>query len=230
MAKQQALNPIDSYIKEISALLPYPEKDKTPVLEELRRDVQDAMGTDKRPPSVVFGSVHEVAKNLSIAQDWGTRPAGWGVRFLAYIIDLLTLITVFLAFFFLQLILVGFQIDEIKWHTMEIPFGFLFVGIPIVGFILGYFIIFEKTYSTTLGKLLLGLKVVDESGINITWTQSLIRNFTKVPFFFLISFLPFDILFGIMSEKTRGRNQRVLDFVAGTNVIQKIWIVSKQGV
>jgi uncharacterized RDD family membrane protein YckC len=205
MAKQQALNPIDSYIKEINALLPYPEKRKTPVLEELRRDVQDAMGTDKRPPSVVFGSINEVAKNLSIAQDWGTRPAGWGVRFLAYIIDFLALMGVFTTFFILQLILVDFQIDEIRWHTMEIPFGFLFIGIPIVGFILSYH--------------LLGLKVVDESGINITWTQSLIRNFTKVPFLF--SFLPFDILFGILSEKTRGRKQRVLDFVAGTKVVHQ---------
>ncbi|MFX0171896.1 MAG: RDD family protein [Candidatus Hodarchaeota archaeon] len=219
MAKQQALKPIDSYIKEISALLPYPERRKTPVLEELRRDVQDAMGTNKRPPSVVFGSPTEVAKNLSVAHDWGTMPAGWGVRVLAYIIDILTLMGVFATFFILQLILVDFQIDEIRWHTMEIPFGFLFVGIPFVGFILVYFIIFEKTYSSTLGKRLLNLKVVDESGIIITWTQSLIRNFTKVPFLF--SFLPFDMLFGIVSEKTRGRKQRVLDFIAGTKVMQQ---------
>ena len=65
----------------------------------------------------------------------------------------------------------------------------------------------------------MGLTVVDESGVRINWTQSVIRNITKVPF--LGSFLPFDILFGIISEKTRGRNQRVLDFVAGTNVIQE---------
>jgi uncharacterized RDD family membrane protein YckC len=219
VSKQQALDPIDGYIREVSALLPYPEALKTPVLKELQKDVQDAMGTEKRPPSVVFGSPIEVAKNLSIAQNWGTRPASWGTRFIAYIIDVASLMFVFSVFFLFQLILVDFQIDEIKWHTMRIPFGFLFFGIPMVGFILGYFIVLEKTYSKTIGKRLLGLIVVDESGINITWQQSLIRNFTKVPF--LASFLPFDVLFGILSEKTRGRKQRVLDFVAGTKIIQK---------
>ncbi len=219
MVEKQALDPIDGYIKEIGAFLPYPEKRKIPVLEELRKDVQDAMGSEKRPPSVVFGSPIEVAKNLSIAQDWGTKPAGWGTRGLASIIDFAATLGIFIIFVIAQLVLSDFQIDEIRWHTMEIPFDFLFVGIPIVGFMLGYFIVLEKTYSTTIGKRLLGLIVVDESGINITWTQSLIRNFTKVPF--LTSFLPFDILFGVLSEKTRGRKQRVLDFVAGTKVIQQ---------
>ncbi|UCG04200.1 MAG: RDD family protein [Candidatus Heimdallarchaeota archaeon] len=219
MSRQQVLDPIDGYIREISSLLPYPETLKTPVLEELKRDVQDAMGTEKRPPSVVFGSPIDVAKNLSIAQNWGTRSASWGTRFIAFIIDMASLFGVYAIFFIFQLILVDFHIDEIRWYEMRIPFGFLFVGIPMVIFILVYFIIAERTFSTTLGKKLLGLIVVDESGINITWTQSLIRNTTKVPF--LASFLPFDFLLGILSEKTRGRKQRVLDFVAGTKVVHQ---------
>jgi len=220
VSKHQALDPIDGYIREVSALLPYSEALKTPVLEELKKDVQDAMETEKRPPSVVFGSPIEVAKNVSLAQSWGTRSASWGTRFLAFIIDIASLLAVFVLFFLFQLILVDFQIDEIRWYAMRIPFGFLFAGIPMAIFILGYFIITERTFSTTLGKKLLGLIVVDESGIKISWTQSLIRNFTKVPI--LTSFLPFDFLFGILSEKTRGRKQRVLDFVAGTKVIHQI--------
>ncbi|MFX0125378.1 MAG: RDD family protein [Candidatus Hodarchaeota archaeon] len=219
MSKQQMFDPIDGYIREVSALLPYPEALKTPVLEELKRDVQDAMGTERRPPSVVFGSPTDVAKNLSIAQNWGARSASWGARFIAFVIDIVSLLVVFTIFFIFQLILVDFQIDEIRWYAMRIPFGFLFAGIPMVIFILGYFIIAERTFSTTLGKKLFGLIVVDESGINISWTQSLIRNTTKVPF--LTSFLPFDFLFGILSEKTRGRRQRVLDFVAGTKVVHQ---------
>ncbi len=219
MSKQQALDPINSYIREVSAFLPYPEALKIPVLEELKKDVQDAMGTEKRPPSVVFGFPTDVAKNLSIAQNWGTRSASWGTRFIAFIIDIASLLAVFAVFFVFQLILVGFHIDEINWYEMRIPFGFLFAGIPMVIFILIYFIIAEKTFSTTLGKKLFGLIVVDESGINISWTQSLIRNTTKVPI--LASFLPFDFLFGILSEKTRGRKQRVLDFVAGTKVVHQ---------
>ncbi|MFX0015838.1 MAG: RDD family protein [Promethearchaeota archaeon] len=220
MSDKQASDPIDGYVAEVSGFLPYPEVKKVPVLEELKKDVQDAMGSEKRPPSFVFGSPTEVAKNLSIAHDWETKPAGWGVRGFASFIDFAVTGGIFVIFAIIQLILSDFQIDEIEWYSMHIPFGFLFLGIPLVGFMLSYFIVCEKTYSTTLGKWLLGLIVVDESGIKITWTQSLIRNFTKVPF--LTSFLPFDIIFGIISEKTRGRKQRVLDFVAGTKVMQKI--------
>ncbi|MHA2306966.1 MAG: RDD family protein [Candidatus Hodarchaeales archaeon] len=220
MAKQHILDPIDGYIKEVSALLPYPDNKKAPVLEELRRDVQDAMGEEKRPPSVVFGSPLEVAKNLSVAQDWGTKPAGWGIRTIALFIDFTALMVVIVFFGFINLILSDFQVEDIKLYEMHFPFEFMFVGIPIIGFILGYFIFFEKSYSSTLGKKLLGLTVVDESGIKITWIQSFIRNFTKVPF--LTSFLPFDFLLGVLSEKTKGRKLRVLDFVAGTKVVQKI--------
>ena len=219
MSRQQTQDPIAGYIREVSVLLPYPEALKAPVLEELKKDVQDALESEKRPPSVVFGSPIEVAKNVSLAQSWGIRSASWGTRLLAFIIDMVSLLAVFVIFFLFQLILVDFQIDEIRWYAMRIPFGFLFAGIPMVIFILSYFIIAERTFSTTLGKKMLGLIVVDESGIQINWTQSLIRNFTKVPI--LTSFLPFDFLFGILSEKTRGRKQRVLDFVAGTKVVHQ---------
>ena len=219
MANHKITDPIDGYIKEISDLLPYPNNQKTPVLEELRKDVQDAMESEKRPPSVVFGSPKEVAKNISFAQDWGYKNASWLVRFVAFIIDIILTLGVFVSFAVLRFLISESEMTYwYLWHK-DFTFGFLFVGIPVIAFLLSYFVIMEKSYSTTLGKRLLGLTVVDESGIRITWNQSLIRNFTKVPV--LTTFLPFDLLFGILSEKTQGRKQRVLDFVAGTNVIQR---------
>ena len=213
------MDPIDGYIKEISELLPYPSNQKTPILKELRKDVQDAMGAEKRPPSVVFGSPIEVAKNISIAKDWGYKNASWPIRFSAFIIDMIITLGVVGIFAFIRLVISDNEMTHWYFWHKDFSFGFLFIVIPVVAFLLGYFVIMEKSYSTTLGKRLLGLTVVDESGIRITWAQSLIRNFTKVPI--LTSFLPFDFLFGILSEKTQGRKQRVLDFVAGTNVIQK---------
>ena len=219
MKKQQVLDPISSYLREVSELLPYPEGKKAPVLEELRNDVQDAMGSDKRTPSVVFGSPIEVAKNLSVATDWGTKLAGWGARLVASTIDFGIMFVMFIIFTIIRVSVSDTGLDWMKWHSIDIPLSFLLISVPIILFILTYFIVLEKAYSTTIGKRIMGLSVVDESGVRITWTQSIIRNVTKVPF--LGSFLPFDILFGIVSEKTRGRNQRVLDFVAGTNVIQE---------
>ena len=219
MADHKITDSIDGYIKEISDLLPYPNVQKTPVLEELRKDVIDAMEGDKRPPSVVFGSPTEVAKNISFAQDWGYKNASWPIRFAAFIIDIVIYFGVFGIFAVIRFLTLESEMTYWYFWHKDFTFGFLFVFIPVIVFLLGYFIIMEKSYSTTLGKRLLGLTVVDESGIRITWTQSLIRNFTKVPV--LTSFLPFDFLFGILSEKTQGRKQRVLDFVAGTNVIQR---------
>ncbi|MHA1940397.1 MAG: RDD family protein [Candidatus Hodarchaeales archaeon] len=211
-------DPIDGYINRISSLLPYPRVIKEPVLRELREDVLDAIGDDKRPPSVVFGSPLVVARNISIAKDWGTKKASWVLRFLASIVDFILLAGVFLTFVLLRIVLTDF--DEIYlFKKVMIPFGWLFMVIPVTLFVLSYFTIAEKTFSTTLGKWIFGLMVVDESGITLTWNQAVIRNFTKVPF--ITAFLPFDILLGIYSEKTRGRYQRVLDFVAGTNVVQK---------
>ena len=220
MSKHLVLDPIDGYIKEISDLLPYPEKIKAPVLAELRSDVLDAMGSDKRPPSIVFGPPVEVAKNISVAHDWKTRLAGWGTRFLAAFIDLVIISGVFVFYTITRRLLVDFDLGDVSLdYSIRFSFGFLFIGIPVILFILGYFIVLEKTYSTTPGKRLLGLRVVHEAGIKITWTQAVIRNITKVPV--VGGFLPFDILFGILSEKTRGRKQRVLDFVAGTIVVQQ---------
>jgi uncharacterized RDD family membrane protein YckC len=212
-------DPIDGYIKEISDLLPYPPKQKTPVLEELRKDVIDAMGSEKRPPSVVFGSPKEVAKNISFAQDWGYTNASWLMRISAFVIDLLLTMGVFGIFAIIRILMSDADVTNWYFWHKEITFGFLFIVIPVTAFLLSYFMILEKSYSTTIGKRILGLIVVDESGIRITWTQSFIRNFTKVPG--LTTFLPFDFLLGLFSEKTQGRNQRVLDFVAGTNVIKK---------
>ena len=111
-----------------------------------------------------------------------------------------------------------FEKVKLPLYDMNIPYGFLFAFLPLFGFLLSYFILLEQTYSATLGKRILGLSVVDESGIRISWSQSILRNFTKVPF--LSTFLLIDLFVGILSEKTRGRNQRMLDFVAGTKVIQ----------
>ncbi len=213
-------DPIDGYIKEINDLLPYPNNQKTPVLEELRKDVLDAMRAEKRPPSVVFGSPKEVAKNISFARDWGYKNASWPTRFLAFAIDILITMGVVGIFAIIRILTSDAEMTYWYFWHKDFSFGFLFIVIPVVAFLLSYFVIMEKSYSTTIGKRLLGLTVVDESGIRITWTQSLIRNFTKVPV--LATFLPFDTLLGILSEKTQGRKQRVLDFVAGTNVIQKL--------
>ncbi|MHA1976571.1 MAG: RDD family protein [Candidatus Hodarchaeales archaeon] len=219
MAKKYT-DPIDGYIWEVSRLLPYSEEIKGPVLEDLKKDVQDAMGEEKRPPTVVFGAPVAVAKNISLAQNWGSKSASWPKRILASVLDSFIIGFLFLLAMLIRFILLDFDLDRvaIPLHNTQMDISFLFISLPIFGFMIVYFIIVEQTYSTTLGKRLLGLTVVDESGIKITWNQSILRNLSKIPF--IGFFLVIDLFVGILSEKTRGRNQRMLDFVAGTKVIQ----------
>ena len=99
MQKEHSIDSIDGYLKSISRLLPYSYEKKTPVLEELRKDIQDAMGSEKRPPAVVFCTPLVVARDLSNAQDWGTQTASWGRRFIATAIDFGFLFLILFAFF-----------------------------------------------------------------------------------------------------------------------------------
>ena len=140
MADHKITDSINGYIKEISDLLPYPNVQKIPVLEELRKDVADAMESEKRPPSVVFGSPIEVAKNISFAQDWGYKNASWPIRFVAFIIDIIFAMGVLGIF-----VVIRFLTSENEmsywyfWHK-DFTFGFLFVSIPVIAFLLSYFI------------------------------------------------------------------------------------------
>lgn len=65
----------------------------------------------------------------------------------------------------------------------------------------------------TLGKQILGLRVVDEYGDRITWTASLVRNLTK-----LLSVLPFGLGFWWAAFSKKRRTWH--DLLAHTHVVR----------
>lgn len=79
-----------------------------------------------------------------------------------------------------------------------------------------YFITFEGTRGTTLGKMALGLRVVNQSGAPITMTESVIRNLMRI-----VDFLPFAYIVGAITVWVTGSNQRLGDMVAHTYVVRK---------
>lgn len=86
---------------------------------------------------------------------------------------------------------------------------------------MGYNAVLEYHFGATIGKRLLSLVVVDQSGVRISWKQALIRNLYK----FLVSeeLLPFDVMLGMILEKMdpeKTKNQRGLDILAETTVIK----------
>ncbi|MFX0184580.1 MAG: RDD family protein [Candidatus Hodarchaeota archaeon] len=92
-----------------------------------------------------------------------------------------------------------------------------FIG-SFLSVIIGYEVVLERVFSQTIGKKLLGLMVVDQSGIRITWIQAVIRNLSKV-----FDLLLLDAVLGMILEKQdpeKTQKQRGMDILAETIVVQ----------
>jgi uncharacterized RDD family membrane protein YckC len=77
----------------------------------------------------------------------------------------------------------------------------------------GYFMILEKIAGATLGKKLVGIRVVMQDGAPLTWGASVIRNLLRIVdgfFFYLVAAIL------VWNSKTR---QRLGDMAANTYVI-----------
>jgi uncharacterized RDD family membrane protein YckC len=146
--------------------------------------------------------------------------AGVGSRFVAALLDSL----VIGAFFLLEVLalaLIGSASSAtaaavkpsetaLKWF-----FGIvIFINFAIVW---GYFALFEAYWhGQTLGKRAMKLRVIKDSGRQITLFEALARNLMRV-----IDYLPSLYLVGVITMLCNKRNQRLGDLVAGTIVVHE---------
>jgi uncharacterized RDD family membrane protein YckC len=79
-----------------------------------------------------------------------------------------------------------------------------------------YLIVLEATLGATLGKLLLGIRVVKEDGSPIGWGTSIVRNLLRI-----IDALPTAYILGAILIWTSPRKQRLGDRVAHTVVVRR---------
>ena len=79
-----------------------------------------------------------------------------------------------------------------------------------------YFIVLEAALGATLGKLLLGIRVVDVEGSRISWGASIIRNILRI-----VDALPFAYILGAILIWTSARKQRLGDRAAHTVVVRR---------
>jgi uncharacterized RDD family membrane protein YckC len=228
-----------SYIQKINSWLPYPEEKKIRILVNLREEVNEAIqDTGNSDPVIAYGDPYQIAKALSLSQDWGTKPAGWGIRTFAFMIDIILIVVFCLAYLIFGFI-VMFRIDinqaltisvlseafDILRSNLELGV-FLILAIVLLLYVLGaaliysaYFVILEQIYSATIGKKLLGLRAVDKSGIRLTWKQVILRNFTKFPG--IAEFLVFDVILGMLKTKPgQEKYQRATEILAEAIVVR----------
>ncbi len=84
----------------------------------------------------------------------------------------------------------------------------------IVVFIV-YYAALEATTGATIGKRLLGLRVVMADGAPVDWTSSIIRNVLRI-----VDILPVFYLLGAIFVWSTEKNQRIGDLGANTVVIR----------
>lgn len=144
--------------------------------------------------------------------------AGFGLRFGAYLIDIIPL--VFISFIIFYIYAGSDLFSEknmgiaLNINTIgDIP---LRVGVRYLSFFMWiiYCTIMEvSSYEGTFGKRMLGIKVTDENGNRLTLGRSIARNLTKIISYFLIGLGFIWILF---NKKRRGWH----DMIAKTFVIK----------
>ena len=122
----------------------------------------------------------------------------WILRLIALIIDGIILAIVAAILFFILV----FPLDAFLWP--------LVVGVLM----LLYFLFLDVNYGGTLGKRIVGLKVQTVNGGRINYSQSVIRNISKI--YWLLILL--DWIIGIATPGDK--RQKYTDRIAGVVVVQ----------
>jgi uncharacterized RDD family membrane protein YckC len=144
------------------------------------------------------------------------QTAGLGSRTAAFIIDQILLITVnILIVIGLVLGIYGLSDLTFLYDYMTYPIAITFIIIFILNW--AYFVLLEYfSGGKTLGKRLVGIRVIQENGHSLTLLSSFIRNLLRI-----IDALPVNYLVGILMIFFHSKNKRIGDLVAGTIVVHE---------
>jgi uncharacterized RDD family membrane protein YckC len=134
----------------------------------------------------------------------GIEPAPMGTRIVAALIDAVAM----MVLLYLLALLTG-QTTEGGFELTGAPFLF---GV-LLSFL--YYIVLEAKLGATLGKMAVGLRVLQEGGGAIEWKDSVVRNILRI-----VDGLPALYLLGAIVAWASPRRQRIGDRVAGTMVVR----------
>jgi uncharacterized RDD family membrane protein YckC len=145
--------------------------------------------------------------------------AGLGSRFVAALLDALIVGAFFLAEV-LVLVVIGAASSATPAGKLSEAAGKWFLAfVTLIEFVIvwGYFALFEAYWhGQTPGKRAMKVRVIKDSGRQITLFEALARNLMRV-----IDYLPSLYLVGVITMLCNKRNQRLGDLVAGTIVVHE---------
>ncbi len=147
--------------------------------------------------------------------------AGIGSRFLALMTDSLLQGAAILALVLGFVLIVSAVPKVLSGTTPSSSTGgkWIVAGIVLFYFLLywGYYSLFEAFWNgQTPGKRLLKIRVIKDSGRQITWFEALARNLLRV-----VDMLPSFYLIGVIAMLCNKEQKRLGDLVAGTIVVHE---------
>jgi uncharacterized RDD family membrane protein YckC len=147
--------------------------------------------------------------------------AGLGSRFVAILLDTLLLAGFYLLVFIALAIMLsgaaaagGKMGDELDTAGKWVLAVFIFLNFLLIW---GYFALFEGLWhGQTPGKRVMKLRVIKDSGRQITFFEALARNLIR-----FVDYLPGLYLAGVITMLCNKRNKRLGDLAAGTIVVHE---------
>jgi uncharacterized RDD family membrane protein YckC len=213
-------NLTEKYVQEVLHHVHAPAREQARIEADLRAHLQDAL--DARPPgesmlAVIarMGSPEDVA--MAFMAGVSLEYAGFWPRLVAFAVDLAVEFILVSPLVVVGVVLANL-VPERDPHGAEALLGGLLImlivaiGLAITGMVLLYFPLLEGRFGQTLGKRLLGLRVVKESGTAIGYKEAFMRRLS-----FYFDFVALDALFIPFT----GKRQRAMDIVAKTVVIRQ---------
>lgn len=143
--------------------------------------------------------------------------AGLMSRFLALMLD--TFISVIVAYIGMMLVLLGGAAVGAAAGSAEGGANFGAAAQFVIWFLVdwGYMVLLEVAWSgQTIGKKVMGLRVIQDTGVRVGVTQSLLRNLVRP-----VDRLPFFYFVGGVFALFSGSQQRLGDLLAGTIVVRE---------
>jgi uncharacterized RDD family membrane protein YckC len=145
--------------------------------------------------------------------------AGVGSRFLAVLIDTLLQIAVYIAIILILVLIASSAPKTAAGQLSRNAEKWLIAILIFIHFILywGYFTLFEAFKNgQTPGKMVFKLRVIQDSGRQITFFEAMTRNLIRV-----IDLLPGFYLAGVVAMLCNRRHKRLGDLAAGTLVVHE---------
>jgi uncharacterized RDD family membrane protein YckC len=142
--------------------------------------------------------------------------AGVGSRFVAVLLDQLIIGAVYVLLGVLFVVMFAAIGASKKFDSLTMWFVAVLVFVVFV-MTWGYFALFEAYWhGQTPGKRVMQLRVIKDSGRQVTLFEALARNLLR-----FVDYLPSAYLVGVVTMLCNKRNKRLGDFVAGTIVVHE---------